>query len=76
MNMMTNYIRVANNKEDKHGEKLWDDINHEITALRILYKSLLSDRKPSMPDCLNIVSTAGSSEGLNTLTVKCFRRRV
>jgi hypothetical protein len=49
---------------------------HEIIALSILNKSLLSDSKTAFKAAGRVNIMLHSSEGLNTLNVKCFRPRV
>ena len=50
--------------------------SHEITAFRIFFRSLLSGSKPAFQTVATLNVELDCSEGLNTLTVKCFRRRV
>jgi hypothetical protein len=72
MNMITNFLRVANNMVRPY-EMMF---SHEITALEIFFRSSLSDSKPNMPNCWYIGCTAAQFRGINTLIVKYLRRRV
>jgi hypothetical protein len=63
MDMMKNFIRVANNMVFQIGEILLYDISHEISALGILIKSSLSDSKNSLPDCWYSEYTAAKLRG-------------
>ena len=67
--------KIANFVADQLGEILWIDVIQEITLLGILCRSLLFDSKSGLLGSWYIQLLL-SSEGLNTLTVKCFRRRV
>jgi hypothetical protein len=66
--MITNFPRVANSMGEQLGEKY-------LSLGQYLYRHCLTIN-PAGQNAGTLNVQLHSSEGLNTLTVKCFRRRV
>jgi len=71
-----NVLRAANNMGTDLARSFEMTFSLEITALGILFRSSLSDGKPSLSTAVTLNVQQQSSEILNTLTVKCYRRRM
>jgi len=74
--MIKNFLSVANNMTHKMLRIYEMKFRHEIADLVLLFRSSLSDNKPSLPTAVTMNIQLQSSEGLFTLNLKCFRRRV
>ena len=74
--MIKNFLRIANNMTDQMVRIYEMIFIHEITDFVILFRSSLSDNKPSLPTAVTLNVQLHSSERLDTLNVKYFRRRV
>jgi hypothetical protein len=71
-----NFLRVANNM----GERWWDPMRWRLVTKLLPWGYFLDRHYLTVSPACQIAGTLNiqlhSSEGLNTLTVKCFRRRV
>ena len=56
------FLRLANKIPDQLGEILWDDVQSQIYSLGDIFKSSLSNRKPSLPTAGTLNVQLHSSE--------------